>query len=247
MNKNTIIGLLFCCFLVNRSAGQEHVTTFGVQFKPIIPGELTNTGEKIHEDNGVKISLKPKFGYTFGMVIRRGLSKMWSLEGGLNFVQRNYNLNFTDQDTILDGKTDFRLIGYELPVSGLIYIRLGELLYMNTSLGGSVDYFPSDVETTKLWFAHFTSRRRLFQFAVLANVGFEYRTREHGYFYFGASFHRPFKYIATSSVLYRGNGKEVRTDQQLSGNYLTLDFRYFFNEDPQRRKKKDKKEKKKKR
>lgn len=245
MIKVTIIGLVLCCCLVKTSMAQEHVTTFGIQFKPIIPGELTNTGEKKYEEDNVAISLKPKFGYTFGMVIRRGLSKVWSLEGGLNFVQRNYNINIADQDSVFDGLTDFRFIGYELPLSGLIYIRLGELMYMNTSLGMSVDYFPSDVQTTQFWFAHYTARRRIFQASVLANVGFEYRTREKGYFYFGASFHRPFKYIAESGILYRGNGKNVSTIQQISGNYLTLDFRYFFNEEPQKRKKKKKDKKKK--
>jgi len=70
---------------------------------------------------------------------------------------------------------------------------------------------------------------------LLANYGFEYRTKEDGYFYFGASFHRPFADIAQTAVQFDINTNPTRINYALSGSYLTLDFRYFFHEDPDRK------------
>jgi hypothetical protein len=178
-----------------------------------------------------------------GMVIRRGLNKNWSFETGINLVQRNYTLTF--DHPILEEKQelDFRFIGYEIPLQGMIYVRLGDHLYMNASGGVSIDLYPTDVQsqvssrrdTLRFDFFQRTFKNSWVQVALLANYGFEYRTKEDGYFYFGASFHRPFADIAQTAVQFDINTNPTRINYALSGSYLTLDFRYFFHEDPDRK------------
>ena len=78
---------------------------------------------------------------------------------------------------------------------------------------------------------------------LTANVGFEYRTTRAGYFYVGASYHRPFRAAYNSVLIYDWNNLSEEGALQLSGTYLTLDLKYFFHEPPEK-KKKDKAEKK---
>ena len=75
------------------------------------------------------------------------------------------------------------------------------------------------------------------QAAFIANLGVEYRTKEKGIFYFGASFHRPWKNTARSFPEYDDGTNSFNTEApsaedskylDISGNYFTLDIRYFF-------------------
>ena len=135
----------------------------------------------------------------------------------------------------LKGKSEFRIIGYEIPVNLLVYIQLGEKLFMNASMGPSLDMFASNVQSYDEYFQHVSFRNHIFQASVLANLGWEWRTEESGYIYLGASYHRPFSFIYLTKIEYRYRGKDESTDQKLLGNYLTLDLRYFFPENKKRK------------
>jgi hypothetical protein len=116
---------------------------------------------------------------------------------------------------------------------------------MNASGGVSFDTYPSNafstndavVDTLVLDIEQRTFRRSWVQMAVLANYGFEYRTKDKGYWYLGASYHRPFSDMATTEVTYLRNTVPEVVLADLSGSYLTVDLRYFFHEDPDRKRK----------
>ncbi len=232
--------------------GQKNVTTFGFQFKPMIPSRFFGTGTESATAEDLTVDFKPLAGYNIGMVIRFGLNKSWSMETGINLVQRNYQLNFNHPQLLAPGKLNFRFIGYEIPLQGMIYVKLGERLYMNASGGFSLDVFPSNVESTSLLevdtidyvFYQKTFKRRWAQSAVVANYGFEWRTKEKGYYYVGASFHRPFFDIGYSKADFSNDGRHTQLVNGISGTYLTLDLRYFFHEDPEKKKKNSSKKKK---
>jgi hypothetical protein len=103
-------------------------------------------------------------------------------------------------------------------------------------MGVSMDMYPSNIATHDTYFLHFSQRRSVFQFAALANLGAEYRSKQHGYFYLGASYHLPFSYFYTSSINYLPKQKIARI--KLYGNFIALDFRYYFHEEPIKPKKK---------
>jgi hypothetical protein len=224
---------------------QENVTTLGVQFKPMVPSKFFGTGAQSASSEALTVINDPEFGMNLGMVVRRGLTKNWSFETGITFIQRNYKLSFYHPLLNEVTKMNYRFIGYEIPLQGMIYVRLGEQLYMNASAGCSIDMYPTNVEsfaddrrdTLRFDFFQNTFRKNWIQFSVLANYGFEWRSKEDGYFYLGASFHRPFSEIATTVAQLQINSDPTTVSYQLNGSYLTFDFRYFFHEDPEKRKK----------
>ena len=93
-----------------------------------------------------------------------------------------------------------------------------------------MDMFASSIQTFDSTFNHVAFRNHIFQPAIAANAGFEYRTEKSGTIYLGASFHRPFTYIYLSRIGYDGNNKNVVIGNEMSGTYLTIDLRYFFPE-----------------
>ena len=223
---------------------QENVTTFGVQFKPIIPISTFVDGPITYDETPYSATLTSKTGYSFGMVVRRGISKTISFESGINYVRRNYDLTMSKVDsTLLSDEADFGFVSYNIPVQCLIYIKLGDKLFMNASTGVHLDFYASgtysigrDTEITQLSWPH--SRIGA---SYLANLGFEYRTSKNGYFYIGASYSDPFGIMAVSRVNWRNYpDPDFETHLFLGGQFLTLDLRYFFHENPEKRKKKSK-------
>lgn len=207
---------------------QERTVTVGLQAKPIFPVKFLKTGEQTLSQNGVDFTITPKLGYSGGMVIRWGFTNTVSLETGINYVKRNYDLDFKT-DTF-QGNSDFGVVNYQIPVNALVFIRLTNRLYMNASAGLSLDMFVSDIHTFNSYFNNYSQRNGVFQSGVLANLGWEYRTVKSGYFYIGTSFQRPFAQIYNSSLTYepsKPNNENVV--MKLNGSYLTFDVRYFFN------------------
>lgn len=236
---------MFLVLAVQHCWAQENVTTLGIQFKPMVPSKFFDTGAQSATSEELTVINDPKFGMNLGMVVRRGLTKNWSLETGITFIQRNYKLSF--YHPLLNEITtmNYRFIGYEIPLQGMVYVRLSDQLFMNASAGISIDMYPTNVEafaddrrdTLRFDFYQKTFRRNWVQFSLLANYGFEWRSKKDGYFYLGASFHRPFNEIATTLAQLQINTDPTSVSYNLSGSYLTFDFRYFFHEDPEKKKK----------
>ncbi|MFN3342610.1 MAG: hypothetical protein ACK40M_07925 [Flavobacteriales bacterium] len=239
MKRLILILLIFSPFGILNA--QERMLTLGIQYKPIFASRFFGAGEITTKDDALEASITPTWGHSYGMIIRRGFTKMISYEGGISYVKRRYAINCTDVDSGFSSPSDFSLVSYEIPNQMLIYIQLGERLYMNTAFGISLIAFASDVQSfaTDRRFYHFSQLTTNFlSAALIANVGFEYRTKKSGFFYFGASFHNPVKDITRSYIEYsKDNFSTYRADFGLRGTYLTLDFRYFFHEAPIREQK----------
>lgn len=215
--------------------------TFGVQYKPIFPVEILNTRDlEINvEDPEFTHRIEQKFGHSFGMVVRRGITNFISIESGINFIQRNYHLDYAVPDSGDFANNRLRIVSYEVPLSALFYIRLGEQWFMNASLGASAVMFPSNVGTNVVTEGRTASfqteglRTSWFQGSLISNIGFEFRTRKQGYFYLGSSFHLPFKSMYYVVGVYNKNQVKHRGYDELRGSFLTLDLRYFFHEKAQ--------------
>ncbi|MDG1477730.1 MAG: outer membrane beta-barrel protein [Vicingaceae bacterium] len=222
---------------------QEKVTTFGIQLKPIVPVEFFNAGKQEKTTNNIQYINEPKFGMSFGMVIRRGLTKNLSLETGLNFLRRNYDLTINDPDSSYQSISDFSIVNYEIPLLLLVYVQLGRNTFMNVAGGASIDVYPSDLFVGGENFSNTIIKRGWIQPSMLANLGWEYRTEKSGYVYLGVSLHRPFNNIFTEFIDYeRSAGGSVEGESfDLTGSYFTIDLRYFFHEEEQEKRVKTKK------
>ena len=223
-------------------SSQENVTTFGIQLKPILPFQTFVDGPLEFDEFQYQGSLSSSTGYSFGMVIRRGFTKTLSLESGINYVRRNYNISMSKTDSISlkneNDETEFGFVSYNVPIQGLVYIKLFDKLFMNASTGVQVDFYVSgtytlgrDIEMTQLTWPH--SRIGA---SYIANLGFEYRTQNKGYFYLGTSYSKPFGLMAVTKTTWRN---DIEADYHhftfLGGQYLTIDLRYFFHEKPQKK------------
>jgi hypothetical protein len=232
-----IIVFLFCH---NFLSAQIDVTTFGLMVKPIIPSNILRAGDVSikSERSNINLNMSQKLGYSFGMIIRMGITKNWTFETGLNYTKRNFSVNLVDDDLLFDDNLDFAIFGYELPFMAILNIQLGDQVFMNTAFGGSIDMYPryaNDFGDASVYYIY-TRRQLVYQPALIANVGWEYRTNENGIWYLGGSFHRPFIAVYKATVGYVADNYTDNSTTFLTGNYLTLDLRYFFQEEPVKRK-----------
>lgn len=211
--------------------------TVGLKFRPLIPSSLlrtanqTLTGNEVDENEFLRMSVDQKLGYSFGLTVRKNFSKRFAIETGVNFLRRGYNVSVTDLDSSLTEEVDFGISAYEVPLTALVYIRLGEQLYMNTALGFSLDIGARSVANNTRSFDQFTAIRK-FNGGVVANIGLEWRTKKSGSIYLGANYHLPTGPIADTKVnYYRTAGySDASLTTSLNGSYLTLDLRYYFHE-----------------
>jgi hypothetical protein len=228
--------ILFLIWLLTSftSYSQERVITVGAQIKPIFSSKFFGTGPIEIGEQGYTYGIKPNSGYAIGMVVRRGFTPTLSLEFGLNYIVRKFELNANNG--VLNSAADMRIVGYEIPISQLVFIRLSEKMYMNASAGICINMFPSDVYKDEPNFLVYAGRNSMFQPSLIANIGIEYRTKENGYFYLGTSLNRPFSNIYEYRVDYV-NKKDVLNSAatSLNGTYLSIDFKYFFHEDPEKK------------
>ena len=234
--KNKFLFLILFCVVISAKS-QNRKTIFGLQYKPIIPISYFNSSELIKSSSSFKFNLIPKYSNSFGMVIRHKINNTFSLESGLNYIQRNYKLIITNSDVDLDDVTDFGMRSYELPIQLLAYVQASEYWYVNVAFGISHNVLASDIfssgEESKNYFQNTYRKSGGYQ-ALLANIGMEYRTEEKGRYYFGTSLHRPWEAIGRVFPEYDDTINIFNDDKEFSldllGNFVTLDLRYFFAE-----------------
>ncbi len=215
---------------------QAGVATFGIQAKPVIPFRFFDPLVTV-ERPALKGEIELDGGFAFGMSVRVGITNTVSLETGLGQIQRRYRFSLANDTSGYNDGDKVRYVGYEVPITGLVYIRLGEYTWMNAALGFSIDMYPSDVQRDIEQGRIYMFRQNWAQFGVIGNMGVEYRTPKSGTFYLGATFHRPFNDMATADLTYYTAGSffPYRMRTVLDGSYLTADLRYYFHEDPNKR------------
>lgn len=223
---------LFVCLA---GTAQSGVTTFGMQLKPVIPLEVFDPLTTL-EAPMLQGTVELTGGFAFGMSVRVGITNSVSLETGIGQIQRRYDFGLVNDTSGYTDGDKVRYVGYEIPLTGLVYIRLGERTWMNAALGFSLDMYPSDAQKDIAEGRIYMFRQNWAQFGVLGNMGLEYRTDRSGTFYLGGTFHRPFNDMATVDLTYYDIASfyPYRMRTVLDGSYLTLDLRYYFHEDPER-------------
>lgn len=211
----------------------------GLQLKPMFASKFFESGPQRFLSDSLDATLSQKLGWNTGVVIRKGINDMWSIESGISMVQRNFELSFYSQRYLTKEVLKYKMVGYEIPVQALIYVQLSPNWFINGSGGVALDFYPSNLYKTGSAFQDSiyidfyakTFRTRWAMLAATANLGFEYRTKENGYFYIGASYHRPMGDIALTQLRVESKGAGNDLWMPIGGTYLTLDLRYFLKPD----------------
>ena len=211
-------------------------TTFGFQYKPIIPVKYFNSSYLNKNAGGYEFRLNPKYSHSFGMILRRKINTTFAVEYGLNYSQRNYKMSISNEIQNIDDFTSFGMRSYEVPIQLLTYVRASKYWYLNMAFGISHNILASDIlsygNQTEIYFQN-TYRKSGGYRALLANIGVDYRTENTGRYYIGTSLHMPSAEIARIYPEYNdfNNQKfEEKFFLDMPGNFITIDFRYFFKE-----------------
>ena len=237
MNSLLRLTILFIIVFSSFSAfGQSRQRTenyFGLQFKPLIPFGLVGDRPFDMQEGNFSTTVSPAFGYSYGAAVRVGITELLALETGINYTKRNFNLDYEVADSNVVGRDDFGFINFEIPLNALVYIKLGRQAYMNTSIGVSVNYNPSNIRTlSNPEGAHlfiFEGRRlAYFNYHINANVGFEYRTEKDGIFYIGVSGRIPFSPLMQVAAEYSYDTYDIVSFGLIEGATFSFDIKYFF-------------------
>lgn len=236
MNKLvTIVSLLFLSVLGH---GQDNGYFGGFQLKSMIQSDYFNGGPNENtEVEGMKFTTSGKFGYTFGMTVRKKFNKTLAVESGLRFVQRNFSASIDSINNGYNNTLDYRLTSYEIPLKGMVSLRASKNSYFSVGLGVQLDLYPSNVQATNNTWRIETHRKSWAHGSLLANAGWEIMVKDVGIFYAGFSYTSPFGSPFTTKYGYNSGVTSALTTSKLSGNYFALDLRYYFNEKESKKKK----------
>lgn len=206
---------------------------FGLQVRPILPTRFIGEPEKTLINKEFSTTITQKVGYSFGGTVRAGLTKLLAFESGINFTQRNFDISMSVADSNVHAKNDLNFVTYEIPVNGLVYIRLGEQFFMNTSMGAAICYKPTHVGIVTLPGGSYTFNHTGFVASKIGldinvNVGFEFRTEKKGFFYIGGSGSVPLKPMFQLYAEYKYQGYSNKVNGPVDGTFLAIDFKYFF-------------------
>ena len=208
---------------------------FGFQTRMIIPSDAIGPNSLTLTKEAFTTTIQQQTGYTFGGVVRLGLSELISIETGLNYVQRIYGITMSETDSAITAFSNMKFIQYDIPVSAVINVKLTKELYANASLGLALQNKPSSVGIItnpqgKHEFFHqgVVDIHKKISFDLISSVGFEYRTKKSGVFYLGGSAR-----VAMAPVFLLVAKHRYVNDSQVvfgnvNGSYLSVDFKYFL-------------------
>lgn len=217
---------------------ERFAITAGVEFRSLQNFPIFNLDSVVLVDpnNNFRGVYELQDGIGFGGVIRMRLSKIWNIESGLYYTRRRYRFDIQDLQQPFEDQNQFRVISYEIPIKGLVYIQLGDQLYMNVAMGVAFNFFASDIIRLERTYNFQGYKPAWMRFGVLGNVGFEWRTEKNGYFYLGATWHQIQGAIMRTEINYYRASEESagqfehvgRQRDFLDGTYFSIDLRYFI-------------------
>lgn len=206
---------------------------FGLQFRPVLPTQFIGSPETVLTNKEFTTTITQKMGYSFGGTIRAGVTKLIAFETGINFTQRNFDIAMSVPDSNVFASNNLSFITYDIPLNGLFYVQLSEQFYMNASMGIALTFKPSNVGVLTLpgsyhSFTHTGAVYRKGAIDLNANIGFEYRTENIGFFYIGGSARVPLKPIFDMVAQYKYQGYTNTVIGEIDGSFLAIDIKYFF-------------------
>lgn len=216
-----------------KKKGKEK-NTFGLQIKPIIPSSMFRVVTNEFTTDNIDYYIKPQTGYSLGAMIRFGLSPHFTLQTDINYIKRNYS--FSLEDSSFTSEIGLRVISYEIPVMATYFVQLSRDVFMGPSAGASFQFLPTNLYSKNEVMNQLSLKKSWLSTSLVANVGFEWRTENAGYFYFGPTYNMYFKPMFNTRIEYKNALQQTKTVYStLKGDYFGLIFRYIFSPNNQKR------------
>jgi len=229
--------IFFIFILAGKIFSQDKYVTFGLQVEPLIPSDLIRSNNVKAFAQEVEFSADPLSGFGYGANVSFHFHPKMAIQSGINYLKRDSKIVSLEPDGFtLD--LQYTIDNFEIPLTFNYYIRLGEKLYMDGSLGLSFQFLPGEVKARE--FLQNTTGGYIYDFSQLSarnywvmpvfrgGFGFEYRTEKSGSFYVGPVF-RLFSTLYYTQIIY------VHNDINISNlviepvsDYFSISVRYIF-------------------
>lgn len=226
--------LLVSCSLFGQKNKSERVPSyFGVQLRPFFPTNFIGSSQLSLNQDGFFSLTQQRMGFSWGATVRAGITKLIAIETGINQTTRHFDIDMSVPDSNSFASDQLTFVEYDLPVNALFYIQLADKWYMNTSLGASMIFKPTEVGIFnqpggKHYYTHTGVPKSKFGIDANANVGFEFRTEKSGFFYLGASAKVPFTSLFEMIANYEYDAYQTLLIGPVDGSFLAIDIKYFF-------------------
>ncbi len=215
-------------------------TFFGLGFSSMHGSNFIRDENKLFQSDTVQYNINYKpFSYKLGAEVKHFFTYRFALKTGLYYAQRKINVDYKSEHTasgLIKGLKDTTFTGqlhftsYEIPIHAMGYVRLAKSIYMDIHGGFDLNFYPSNLMIDNIYLQREGSFNSLFfQLGYTFGVGWEWRTKNSGAFYLGASYQAKGDYMG-AVLLYEGrvlNAAEYF--YELKGQYFSIDFRYYFN------------------
>lgn len=230
-----ILALLFLVVFGAYSQSSKVPSYFGIHYRSLLPNNFV--GSKSVDLNAQEFSSTciQKPGYSIGATVRAGITELIAFETGINLIHRNFNINMSVVDSNLYAESNLGFLSYDIPLNCLIYIKLSKSWYANAALGVAASYKPSTIGTINNLdgnhaFIHtgYVDYKKKFTADFNGNIGFEFRSKDAGFFYLGGSVQIPLAPLFYLAGAYRYEGYELNDIQSINGSFLSIDLKYFF-------------------
>ncbi len=243
--QNFTIALLICLSLV--SYGQKHEereienqTLFGLNISPVFPGNFIRKSDISFSSDTVNYSINLKNSISLGAEIRHYFTYRFALVTGILFTKRYMEAGYRSHYPTPSTKhidtafvRDLEFITYEIPIHALGYVRLTKHLYMSISGGLNLNFYPSHIKVDNVYVQRVGTKIgryawQFFQLGYTANVGWEFRAKDIGTFYLGASYQARMDKMARVGFYEKTAIHRADYDEDIRGDYFSVNFKYFF-------------------
>lgn len=213
---------------------EKFPTYFAFGANAIFPNNFQGTKTFLIDRDYTKSTITQMTGFNFGGLFRRSYTDRISIEAGLNYSTRRFDIQALIVDSNLTTRDTMKFTTLEIPVNGLVFVKMSENVYSNVGFGLSFLYKPSTVRVfsrpdDKSSIDHYGVVRNKFGMDLNGQVGAEIRTYDKGIFYLGGSVRVPLSPLFTMLSSYKYGTQDAQTGtQQIQGGYISLDIRYYF-------------------
>ena len=233
--KFTLLIALSFWFNIVMCQSKNSDKQFGINTGAIIPINYFGAGPLELESNNSQITLSSKIGYHFGMMIKTNYNKKFSVESGINFLRRNFDLSGSSDKTGDEDNADFGYISYGFPTKAIVYIQLSDKSFLNTSVGASLDFYASAVNSKgeNDFIFQYSERAKWINGSILADLGVEWRG-DYGAFFLGAGVNIPITTIAVTNLKFHYDESDYNNKYDdynpvfLRGNFFDIKIKYFL-------------------
>jgi hypothetical protein len=225
-------------FLALTTVAQKNTAVFGLHIEPVVPSKMFRIQTEDIDFEDVSFSIIPKTGYLFGAHLSLHITNRFTIESGINLIKRQIEMTATEDNTPIS--MSWGIHNFEIPLASTLYVRLSERIYMGHTAGISFQMLPSHLGSRIQWvdsanviskFEQISDRRSWLVPTFKGGIGFEYRSEEDGYFYFGAMYHL-FTKMYTTQVTYKTSTINELFLIQPQSDFFGILFRYSFPPSP---------------